>query len=73
MDGDRRDAKFTLTVNLDLKDGPKSFVAAVQLPLEGDTEEVANLLATREEWLNTRLVMTRVLQITSSLRELVEF
>ena len=56
-DADRRNAKFLefratfrpLTIDPNLTDGPKSFVAAVYLPTENDTGAVVNALATREQ------------------------
>ena len=79
-DADRRNARFLefratfrpLTIDPSLTDSPKSFVAAIELPREADTDVVANALATRDDWTNATLVMTRIFQQTAVLPELVE-
>ena len=79
-EADRRNAKFIefratfrpLTIDPNLANNPKSFVAAVRLPLDEATQMVSATLATREEWLNARVVITRILQLTASLPELTE-
>ena len=77
---DRRNAKFLefratfrpLTIDPTLTDSPKSFVAAVELPKEAGTDEMANALATRDNWIDATTVMTRIVQTTATLPELVE-
>ena len=79
-DADRRSAKFLelraifipLAIDSKLSDAPKSFVAAIQFPLDDRTEEVTDVLETSEQWTSVTLVMTSILQTTAALLESLE-
>ena len=72
-EADRRNAKFLefratfrpLLMDPTLTDPPKSFVAAVRLPLD-DARVVTDDLENRDDWMNAMTVMTNIYQTTNN-------
>ena len=76
---DRRNGKFlefrasfrAITLDPNLSATPQSFVAAIRLPRNPDTDLIVDALATREQCLNVTLAMTEVVRITAAAPELL--
>ena len=76
----KRDAKFLefratfrpIAISPDLTDTPKSFVTAVRMPTDPETDEVTDALETKDDWLNASTVMTVIYSETAALPELLE-
>ena len=79
-DNDRRNAKYLefratfrpLTLSPDLTDPPQSFVTAIRLPRNPETDLIADVFTTKALLTNAQFAMANIFQSTAALPELLE-